>query len=102
MQMSCSLEAHDNDERDGVGEKIMNPIQGTKILITGGAGFVGSTTADQLLDAGAAEVRVLDNFIRGNTRNLEAAGQKGNLVVIDGDIRNADLVDAAVEGVDYV
>jgi UDP-glucose 4-epimerase len=80
----------------------MNSIQGSRVLITGGAGFIGSTTADQLLDAGAAEVRVLDNFVRGNMRNLEAAGQKGNLVVIDGDIRNADLVDAAVEGVDYV
>jgi UDP-glucose 4-epimerase len=80
----------------------MNPIQGSRVLITGGAGFVGSTTADQLLDAGAAEVRVLDNFVRGNMRNLEAASEKGNLVVIDGDIRNVDLVDAAVEGVDFV
>ena len=80
----------------------MNPIQGTKILITGGAGFVGSATADQLLDAGAAEVRVLDNFIRGNMRNLDAAKSKGNVVVIEGDIRNADAVDSATAGVDYV
>ena len=80
----------------------MNPIQGTKILITGGAGFVGSTTADQLLDAGAAEVRILDNFVRGNMRNLESAKKKGDVVVIEGDIRDADTVDSAVEGVDYV
>src|SRR5258707_13921833 len=80
----------------------MNPIQGTKILITGGAGFVGSTTADQLLDAGAAEVRVLDNFIRGNLRNLESAKKKGNVVIIEGDIRDADTVDSEVESVDYV
>jgi len=80
----------------------MNPIRGTKILITGGAGFVGSTTADQLMDAGAAEVRVLDNFVRGDRRNLESASKKGDLVVIEGDIRNADLVDASVEGVDYI
>src|SRR5580704_2860728 len=80
----------------------MNPIQGTKILITGGAGFVGSATADQLLDAGAAEVRVLDNFVRGNLRNLESAKKKGNVLVIEGDIRDADTVDSAVEGVDYV
>lgn len=80
----------------------MNPIQGTKILITGGAGFMGSTTADQLLDAGAAEVRVIDNFVRGNLRNLENAKRKGNLVVIDGDIRDADMVDNAVAGVDYI
>lgn len=80
----------------------MNPIQGTKILITGGAGFVGSTTADQLLEAGAAEVRILDNFIRGNLRNLERAKQLGDVVVIEGDIRDRETVDSAMEGVDYV
>jgi UDP-glucose 4-epimerase len=80
----------------------MKLIQGTKILITGGAGFVGSTTADQLLDAGAAEVRILDNFVRGNMRNLESAKKKGDVVVIEGDIRDTDTVDNAVEGVDYV
>lgn len=80
----------------------MNPIQGTKILITGGAGFVGSTTADQLLEAGAAEVRVLDNFIRGNLRNLEYARKNGDVVVIEGDIRDRETVDNAVKGVDYV
>jgi UDP-glucose 4-epimerase len=80
----------------------MNPIQGKKILITGGAGFVGSTTADQLLEAGAAEVRVLDNFIRGNLRNLEHAKEIGEVVVIDGDIRDQGTVDNAMRGVDYV
>lgn len=80
----------------------MNPIQGTKILITGGAGFVGSTTADQLLEAGAAEVRVLDNFIRGNLRNIEKARSTGRLVVIEGDVRDRDLIDCSVAGVDYV
>jgi UDP-glucose 4-epimerase len=80
----------------------MNPIEGKKILITGGAGFVGSTTADQLLEAGAAEVRILDNYIRGNLRNLERAKTLGEVVVIEGDIRDADTVDSATYGVDYV
>src|SRR6202047_1706858 len=80
----------------------MNPIQGTKILITGGAGFVGRATADKLLDAGAAEVRVLDNFVRGNLRNLESAKKKGDVIIIEGDIRDPDAVDSAVDGVDYV
>lgn len=85
-----------------IGRNRMNPIQGSKVLITGGAGFIGSTAADQLLQAGAAEVRVLDNFVRGNRRNLEHAASIGNLVVIEGDVRDADTVDAAVWGVDYV
>src|ERR1700756_1127982 len=80
----------------------MNSIKGTKILITGGAGFMGSTTADQLLDAGAAEVRVLDNFVRGSHRNLERARRSGLLQVIEGDIRNKTTVDEAVGGVDYI
>ncbi len=63
---------------------------------------MGSTTADQLLDAGAAEVRVLDNFVRGNLRNLESAKSKGNVVVINGDIRDVDTIDRAVAGVDYI
>ncbi|RZU39955.1 NAD-dependent epimerase/dehydratase family protein [Edaphobacter modestus] len=80
----------------------MNPIEGTRILVTGGAGFVGSATVDQLLSGGAAEVRVLDNFIRGNTRNLEAAQKTGRLTLVAGDIRDADMVDSLTEGVDYV
>jgi UDP-glucose 4-epimerase len=80
----------------------MNPIEGAKILITGGAGFVGSTTADQLLEAGAAEVRVLDNFVRGNRRNLGNASRSGKLVIVEGDVRDAQLVDSMTKGVDYV
>ena len=80
----------------------MNSIQGATILITGGAGFVGSTTADQLLDAGAAQIRVLDNFVRGNARNLERALATKKVVVMDGDICDADTVETAVQGVDYI
>lgn len=80
----------------------MNPIQGRKILITGGAGFIGSTAADQLIAAGAAEVRVLDNFVRGNRKNLEQAASTGKLIIIEGDVTNPDTVDSAVWGVDYI
>src|SRR5580698_7076243 len=80
----------------------MNSVEGKKILITGGAGFIGSVTADQLLDAGATEVRVLDNFVRGSMRNLESENQRTNLVVIEGDVRNEALVNEVTDGVDYV
>ena len=80
----------------------MNPIEGKRILVTGGAGFIGSTTVDQLLGQGAAEVRVLDNYVRGSVRNLEDAQRSGRLSLIEGDIRDADLVDSLTEGADYV
>ena len=80
----------------------MNKIKGSVCLITGGAGFVGSTIADQLLEAGAAEVRIIDNFIRGTWKNLEPAAASGRVKVTEGDIRDRELVGQLINGVDYV
>jgi UDP-glucose 4-epimerase len=80
----------------------MNRVKGARFLVTGGAGFVGSAIVDQLLDAGAAEVRVLDNFVRGTWSNLSTALETGRTNVMEGDIRNVALVDRASKGVDYL
>jgi len=80
----------------------MNQLSGARFLITGGAGFVGSTIVDQLLAAGASEIRVIDNFVRGTWSNLKSATATGRVKVTDGDIRDADLVNRLTEGVDYV
>lgn len=80
----------------------MNRVEGAKCLVTGGAGFVGSAIVDQLLDAGAAEVRVLDNLVRGNLSNLAQACEDGRVSVTEGDICDRALVDKLVQGVDYV
>lgn len=63
---------------------------------------MGSTIVDQLLAAGASEVRVIDNFVRGTRANLANAMASGRVQVIEGDIRDADEVDRATAGVDYV
>lgn len=80
----------------------MSSLAGTRCLITGGAGFVGSTIADQLLDAGAEEVRILDNFVRGSWANLQPALARGGVTVTDGDVRDTRLVDHLCDGVDYI
>lgn len=72
------------------------------ILITGGAGFIGSHTAEALLARGM-QVRVLDNLSNGKAANLPAAAlTSGQLTLVEGDVRDAAAVDAAVQGMDAV
>jgi len=79
-----------------------NSIRGARALITGGAGFVGSHLADRLLANGAERVVVIDNMVRGRRENLVEAMASGKVEVIDGDIRDAALVDRATAGMDFV
>ena len=73
-----------------------------QVLITGGAGFIGSHTADALLAQGFS-VRVLDNFSSGNHADLNTAAlADGRLTVVKGDTRDAATVDAAMKGIDAV
>jgi UDP-glucose 4-epimerase len=77
-------------------------IKDTVCLVTGGAGTIGSTIVDQLVAAGAAQIRVLDNFVRGRPANLRTAVASGKVHVIDGDIRDAHVVQEATRGTDLV
>lgn len=63
-----------------------------RVLVTGGAGFIGSYVVDALLAEGAT-VTVLDNFTTGHRRNLEHHAGHPRLAVIEGDVLDADLVD---------
>ncbi|MGO4680975.1 NAD-dependent epimerase/dehydratase family protein [Microbacterium sp. 2MCAF23] len=80
----------------------MTRIEGANILVTGGAGTIGSTLVDQLLDAGAAHVDVLDNLVRGRLANLDDAISTGRATLIDGDIRDRRVVDEVMAGKDIV
>jgi UDP-glucose 4-epimerase len=77
-------------------------MQNKRILITGGAGLVGSHIADFLIQEGASEIIVLDNFTRGRRDNLAFAEKHGHLVIIEGDIRDRQLLADVMQGVDYV
>jgi len=77
-------------------------VRGSRVLITGGAGFVGSHIADALVAQGAGEIIILDNFIRGRRENLAEAERSGRVEVLEGDIRDQGMVEDAMKGVDYV
>lgn len=77
-------------------------LEGKRILITGGAGFVGSHITDILLKEGVSEIIVLDNLLRGTRENIEDAIKGGRVRFIEGDIRNRTLVDELTEGIDVV
>jgi UDP-glucose 4-epimerase len=70
-----------------------------KVLVTGGAGFVGSNLVRRLLELGD-DVRVLDNFSTGNRRNLEDVA--GDVEVVEGELRSYERVHAATRGVELV
>ena len=70
-----------------------------RVLVTGGAGFIGSHLADALIARGD-QVVALDNFSTGSTANIKHITK--NFEIIDGDIRNVDLINDAIKDVDLV
>lgn len=77
-------------------------LRGERILVTGGAGTIGSHIVDQLIDTGAGEIIVLDNFARGRRENLAGALSRGPVRIVEGDIRDRDLVAELTRGTDVV
>lgn len=78
------------------------PLAGTRALVTGGAGTVGSNLVDALVRRGATEVIVLDNLVRGRVANLDWAREHGTVRVVEGDIRDARVLAEAMTGVEVV
>jgi UDP-glucose 4-epimerase len=84
-------------------QKMENRVtRGERVLITGGAGAVGSNLADLLVERGVGEIVVLDNFVRGRRDNLAWAEANGPLTIVEGDICDRALVRELVEGMDVV
>ena len=71
------------------------------VLVTGGAGFIGSALVEALLDAGA-RVTVLDNFSTGKRENLTPFAEHPDFTLIEGDIRDFETCRKAAAGQDYI
>lgn len=79
-------------------------LAGKKILVIGGAGFIGSHVVAELLRTDVGEVVIYDNFARGKLSHLEASlsDSRCHLHPSGGDVREIDILDSAMEGVDGV
>lgn len=77
-------------------------LSNSKIVVIGGAGFVGSHLTDQLLKEPVREVIVLDNFVRGTRKNLEQAQKDKRLKIVEGSVMDQALMHDLMKGADYV
>jgi UDP-glucose 4-epimerase len=79
-------------------------LEGSKILVIGGAGFIGSFVVSELLKENVSEVVIYDNFVRGKKSYLDEQlkDPRCSIFPIGGDIRDLDILDAAIKGKDYV
>jgi len=78
-----------------------NEVGVRQCLVTGGAGFIGSHLAERLV-ADGHRVRILDNMITGRAENLSEISGHASLELLEGDIRDKSVVEAACNGVDWV
>jgi UDP-glucose 4-epimerase len=79
-------------------------IEGSKVLVIGGAGFIGSFVVAELLKHPVKEVIIYDNFTRGKKEHIADSlkDERCSVYPYGGDVRELDILDKAMEGVDYV
>ncbi|MGZ3861831.1 MAG: NAD-dependent epimerase/dehydratase family protein [Bacteroidia bacterium] len=82
----------------------MNNLKDSKVLVIGGAGFIGGFVVSQLLKEGAKEVIIYDNFARGKMDNIKESLKDPRCYIYPtgGDVRETDILNDAMKGVDYV
>ena len=80
----------------------MADLRGKRILVTGGAGFIGSHIVDLLCKENCAEIVAIDNMVRGRSANLKHAMAQGPVRLVEGDIRDSSLMTSLVKSADIV
>lgn len=80
----------------------MNTLENKKVLVTGGAGFIGSFVVTELLKENVGEVVIYDNLARGDMSYIQEQLNDPRCNYFKGDLREVDLLNAAMDGCDYV
>ena len=80
----------------------MADLADARILVIGGAGFIGSHAVELLLELPVARVTVLDDFVRGTRANLAEAARDERVEIVEGSILDRDLLDALTADADHV
>lgn len=83
-------------------EHLQNKVKDSTILITGGAGFIGSYLVEELLQLEPRKIIIIDNFIRGSKENMRSFIDSPLVEVVEGDVRDTALVEKYVAVSDYV
>ena len=86
----------------GPAEESMSALENSKILLIGGAGFVGSHVVDLLTTRKVAEIVILDDLVRGSRRNLDHALQDERVRLVEGSILDRDLLRELMNRADFV
>ena len=81
-----------------------NKLENSRVLVIGGAGFIGGFLITELLKEPVKEVIIYDNFSRGKMHNIEESlkDERCSIYPYGGDVREIDVLDTAMEGIDYV
>jgi len=79
-----------------------NKVKGSTILVTGGAGFIGSYVIEQLLPLQPKKIIIIDNFIRGSKENMKSFFNNPVIEFHQGDMRDTALLEKCIAGTDYV
>src|SRR5438105_1579070 len=79
-------------------------LKNSKCLVIGGGGFIGSFIVKELLKEGVSKVLIYDNFVRGKMENIEEPLKDPRCTTcsLGGDIRETDILNEAMKGMDYV